>query len=287
MRISGYFSKPEGSREQKSLGKHWFRLCRINHLSERTAIWTPLYTYFRQIVMWTSGRNDTRLPRFSTYLLTPRSRVLLEKLPGFQLLKKFPAFYATRRFITTLTSVRHLSLSWASSNQSVTQHPTSWRSVLILFSHLCLCLQNGLFPSGFPTKILYTPLLSAIRVTRSAHLILDLITRTILGKGLRSATFENVLVNQISLIGLTPLHRRLLLTNINQTSLIGLTPLHRRLLLTNINFFSNFSQFCNKISHQRDFPLTTFTTNRRCTFSFNQVFAFTPNKYRLWRAAKQ
>ena len=28
-----------------------------------------------------------------TYLLTPWSRVLLEKLTGFQLAKKFPAFY--------------------------------------------------------------------------------------------------------------------------------------------------------------------------------------------------
>ena len=30
-----------------------------------------------------------------TYLLTPWSRVLLEKLTGSQLVKKFPAFYAT------------------------------------------------------------------------------------------------------------------------------------------------------------------------------------------------
>ena len=50
-----------------------------------------------------------------TYLLTPCSRVLLEKLTGFQLVKKFPAFYGTRKFITALTSARHLSLSWASS----------------------------------------------------------------------------------------------------------------------------------------------------------------------------
>jgi hypothetical protein len=34
------------------------------------------------------------------YLLTPRSRVRLEKLTGSQLVKKFPAFYATRRFIS-------------------------------------------------------------------------------------------------------------------------------------------------------------------------------------------
>jgi hypothetical protein len=46
-----------------------------------------------------------------TYLLTPWSRVLLEKLTGLQLVKKFPAFYGTRRFITALTSAHHLSLS--------------------------------------------------------------------------------------------------------------------------------------------------------------------------------
>ena len=35
-----------------------------------------------------------------TYLLTPRRTVLLEKLTGFELVKKFPAFYGTRKFIT-------------------------------------------------------------------------------------------------------------------------------------------------------------------------------------------
>ena len=52
-------------------------------------------------------------------LLTPCIRVLLEKLTGFQLLKKFPAFYGTRMFITAFTSARHLSLFWASSIQSI------------------------------------------------------------------------------------------------------------------------------------------------------------------------
>ena len=46
-----------------------------------------------------------------TYLLTPCSKVLLEKLTGSQLVKKFFAFYGTRRFITAFTSARHLSLS--------------------------------------------------------------------------------------------------------------------------------------------------------------------------------
>jgi len=75
-----------------------------------------------------------------------------------QLVKKFPAFHGTRRFITALTSVRHLSLSWASPIQSLYPHPTSWRSILILSTHLRLGLPSGLLPSGFPSKILYTPL---------------------------------------------------------------------------------------------------------------------------------
>ena len=68
-------------------------------------------------------------------LLTPWSRVLLQKLTGLQLVKKFPAFYGIRRFITALTSSRHLSLSWASSIQSTHPHRTSRRSILILSSH--------------------------------------------------------------------------------------------------------------------------------------------------------
>ena len=43
-----------------------------------------------------------------TYLLTPCSTVILEKLTGSQLVKKF---YGTRSFITAFTSARHLYLS--------------------------------------------------------------------------------------------------------------------------------------------------------------------------------
>ena len=110
-----------------------------------------------------------------TYLLTPRCRVLLQKLTGLQPVKKFPAFPGTRRFIT----VRHLSLSWVSPIQSIYLHPTSWRSVLILSTHLQLGLLSGLLPFGFPSKTLYTPLSSPIRATCPAHLILlDFITHT-------------------------------------------------------------------------------------------------------------
>ena len=59
-----------------------------------------------------------------TNLLTPWSRVLLEKPTGSQLVKKFPIFYGTRRrFITALKNARHLSLSGASSIQSMPPPP--------------------------------------------------------------------------------------------------------------------------------------------------------------------
>ena len=74
-----------------------------------------------------------------------------------QLVKKFHAFHGTRMFITALTSVRHLSLSWASPIQSIYPKYNSWRSILILFTHLRLGLPCGLFPSGFSTNTLYAP----------------------------------------------------------------------------------------------------------------------------------
>jgi hypothetical protein len=38
--------------------------------------------------------------------LTPWSRALLEKLTGFQLVKKFSAFYVTGKLITAITTAR-------------------------------------------------------------------------------------------------------------------------------------------------------------------------------------
>ena len=77
-----------------------------------------------------------------TYLLTPWCRVLLEKLTDLQLVKKFPAFHGTRRFITVLTSVRHLSLSWANPI------PTCLISFPCIF---CAMLPLETLPPGEPS----------------------------------------------------------------------------------------------------------------------------------------
>ena len=66
------------------------------------------YEVSNDINSWTIAKPSRSA---TTYLFTPWCRVLLEKLTGLQLVKKFPAFHGTRRLITALTSVRHLSLS--------------------------------------------------------------------------------------------------------------------------------------------------------------------------------
>jgi hypothetical protein len=107
-----------------------------------------------------------------------RSWALLQKPPIVQPLKIFPVFYGTRRFITAFTRALHSSISWARSI-----HLMFLRSILILSTYLRLVLPTGLFPSGFPTNILYAFLFSPIRVTCPAHLILfDLIILIMFGE---------------------------------------------------------------------------------------------------------
>jgi hypothetical protein len=53
-----------------------------------------------------------QIPHLLTYLLTPWSRVFLEKLTvNFATSQEIPRIYGTRKSLTVPTSVRHLSLS--------------------------------------------------------------------------------------------------------------------------------------------------------------------------------
>jgi hypothetical protein len=65
------------------------------------------------IKIFEAERSPMRKPAdvILTYLLTPWSRVLLKKLTGFADSQEIPHIYGTRKFITVLTSARHLSLS--------------------------------------------------------------------------------------------------------------------------------------------------------------------------------
>jgi hypothetical protein len=91
------------------------------------------------------------LPSVCALCTTIRLKNLL-KVPEFaQLDKKLPTFYGTQRLITALTTPKLLSLSSADQS-SPYPHPTSWKFILILFSHLHLGLPSRRFPPGFPTK---------------------------------------------------------------------------------------------------------------------------------------
>ena len=113
---------------------------------------------------------------------TPWSRVLWQKVTGFQQVKKFPIFYGIPSFITAFTSASHLSLCRARSSQYIHHNPLP-KDPSEHYPHLRLVLLSCLFPKGFPTRILYTSLLSPMRATCPTHLnFLDLVTRKILGE---------------------------------------------------------------------------------------------------------
>ena len=112
----------------------------------------------------------------------------------FSASQEIPRNNGTGRLIAAFTTARHMYLPWATSIQSMPLHPTSWRSILILSSHLLLGLPSGLYPSGFPTKTIYILLLSPIRATWPAHFIpLDLITPIIFGEKYRSLCTTSLL----------------------------------------------------------------------------------------------
>ena len=111
--------------------------------------------------------------------ITPRSRSLPEKLTGPQLVEEFPSFYRTRGCINHIHTSQPLVPVLSQIDPTRVSQRTSWKSILILSSHLRLDLSSCVLPSCFPTKTLYAPLFSPIPCTCPAHLsLLNLIIQT-------------------------------------------------------------------------------------------------------------
>jgi hypothetical protein len=109
--------------------------------------------------MFTTGRQYTEHPvthtifTAATAVLTPWSTVLLEKQTNSQLVKKFLTYYGIQMFIITFTRACHLvSIASQINRCPPPQHPTSWRHILVLSSHLCIGLPSGLNSSSLPPK---------------------------------------------------------------------------------------------------------------------------------------
>ena len=88
------------------------RLCQIalnQKLKHKFEKWCKFSSHIQAILC--KEKSSKRRRTCITYLLTPWSRVLLEKLTGSAASQEIPHIFGTRRFITVLTSARHLSLS--------------------------------------------------------------------------------------------------------------------------------------------------------------------------------
>ena len=109
----------------------------------------------------TAGGHDSSTARFdqevldhiffcTAYLLMPWSRVLLEKLTGLQLIKKFPLILWNPKVQYRIHKCPPPVPILSQLNPVHT--PTSWRSTLILSSHLCLGLPSCPFHQVSPPK---------------------------------------------------------------------------------------------------------------------------------------
>jgi len=99
-----------------------------------------------------------------TYSITAWNRVLLEKLTGSQLVKKFPHFMEPKGALPHSRMPATCPYPEPDHSSTCPPHPTSLRSIIILSSHLRVGL-----PSVFPTKALYIPLTHTCCMPRPSH----------------------------------------------------------------------------------------------------------------------
>jgi hypothetical protein len=104
----------------------------------------------------------------NTYLITPWSRVLFWEDNRLAASQEIPHILWNPKVLYRIHKCPSpvLILSQLDPIHTPTSH-----SILMFSSHLRLGLPSGLFPWGFPTKTLYTPLLCPVRSTYPTHLI--------------------------------------------------------------------------------------------------------------------
>jgi hypothetical protein len=112
---------------------------------------------------------------------------LLEKLIVAQLVI-FPAFCGTQMFITVITGAHYWSLSWARLIQFTPSCFVPFRSTVIILPSMARSSKWS-FPSGSPTRTLYTFPFSPVHVT-CYLILLELIIQRLFGKVYKLLSFS-------------------------------------------------------------------------------------------------
>ena len=105
------------------------------------------------------------LPSTPSYsMLSLSFRLYSQNSLFFRLLKQFSLFQENRNITAVLTKDIHVSSCCTRKTKSTIFHPITLVCILLLFSHPRPGIRCYRFPLGFPTKILYSFILSSVFV---------------------------------------------------------------------------------------------------------------------------
>jgi hypothetical protein len=141
-----YFDRWQDSLDEWS-ARRKASTCTGQHNTERRGQTSMPWAGFKRAIQCTSDQGRRLRQRGHRI----GDRILHDKVILAQLIKKFPAFYGTLKFITLFTRARHWSLLWSSWIQSTPSHPVS----LLSFHYLRVNVNNNsrlTFASEYKSK---------------------------------------------------------------------------------------------------------------------------------------
>ena len=124
-----------------------------------------------QSLKFSAALNDTASQATTSGRSTATQHSPFEKSAVLVLVKKFAAFYGTRKVHYRAHESAPLVPIPGQKNPSTTLHCTPSRPISAISTHLYLGLLSSPYHSGFPTKILHAFLFSPTRATCRAHQI--------------------------------------------------------------------------------------------------------------------